>query len=142
MTVLESREMVTQMSCSSASTRHRETSRHELCLIWIAVVFSVIAIVPVLAGKIAGEWAGFWAGAAGVASVRFAWSESRSSGRPLTLGHQLVFWWFWALVLPVFAIATRGRRQASTSVLLVMPFFILTLGFIIVFIVDCISIPR
>ncbi|RLE21766.1 MAG: hypothetical protein DRJ65_15350 [Acidobacteria bacterium] len=55
-------------------------------------------------------------GAAGAALLVFAQTESVAWKKPLTLGHQLVMWWYWPLVLPVFLVITRNRRSTKITV--------------------------
>ncbi len=110
------------MQYSSASPRPiRATSRHEVRLVWIGVVFSGLTILPLFVDHLTGEWTRVCAGAAGAALVQFAQSEARVWRQHLSLGHQLVFWWNWPLVLPFFAIATRKRRSIGLTVLMVLP---------------------
>ncbi|MCD4750994.1 MAG: hypothetical protein K8R59_16605 [Thermoanaerobaculales bacterium] len=97
------------------------TSRHERKLVWYGVIFYCFAASWFLVESGGDEFARFAAGAAGVAFVQFAQSEAAAWRRPLTLGHQLVFWWYWPLVLPVFAIITRRRRSSGLTLLLMVP---------------------
>jgi hypothetical protein len=60
-------------------------------------------------------------GAAGVAWLYVAQSEASAWRRPLTLGHQLMMWWFWPLVVPVYFIVTRERRPMGVTLVVVIP---------------------
>jgi hypothetical protein len=111
------------MQLSSAKLNPiRHTSSHETKLIWFGIVLCGFVLSSYLIEGVGRELAGFTTGVAGAAFVQFAQSEAATWRRPMTLGHQLVFWWFWVLVLPVFAILTRHRRSPGLTVLLVVPF--------------------
>ncbi len=116
-------------SSARAAPRH-DASAHEVRLLWIGLAFSVLAVGPLIAGNVGGEWTAFCSGAAGAATIQYAWSESRSS-RPLTLGHQLVLWWYWVFALPLFALATRKQRPTMLTILLIAPIAIVFAGTIV-----------
>ena len=106
---------------SDHRTLPRGSAGHQIRMIWIGLSFTVVAFLPMFARDLPADWSEFCGGAAGAAFVVFAHSESLSWRRPLTLGHQLVFWWLWPLVLPFFALLTRHRRSRWLTILLGIP---------------------
>lgn len=96
---------------SGARRRPRRLTGHEGRLLAIALGLVAMAGASFLLGLAGDAFPSFASGAAGVAMVLFLRFEARAARRPLTLGHQLVIWWFWPLVVPLFVIATRRRRS-------------------------------
>jgi hypothetical protein len=111
------------MELSSARlTPVRSTSKHERRILLAGVTLFILGAALSFLEISNPELPRFAFGAAGVALVYFAQSEAVVWRRPLTLGHQLSMWWFWAFAVPVFFAATRHRRRMVLTLAVIIPF--------------------
>jgi len=94
----------------------RETSTHEVRMVAIGLSFILLSVFFFVVDSETTELQRVASGAAGAALLVFAQTESVAWKKPLTLGHQLVMWWYWPLVLPVFLVITRNRRSTKITV--------------------------
>jgi multisubunit Na+/H+ antiporter MnhB subunit len=110
------------MTMSSARlTPIRSTSKHNRRILLSGLALFILGASSAYFGTPDVDLTKLSFGAAGVAWLYVAQSEASAWRRPLTLGHQLMMWWFWPLVTPVYFLVTKKRRPILMTLIVVVP---------------------
>jgi hypothetical protein len=95
-------------------------TRHQKRLLAIGAAFTVIAAIAPIADPLGETPVSFAPLVVAVVFSIFARAEARNWRRPLCQGQQLVLFWAWWVAFPAYLLASRYRRRALMTFLLLL----------------------